>query len=65
MFKLLFDKSDSKLEELLFLLSIIVVSLLFDLDLFTLEIKELDIFSVILGSSRTLFSQPDPPSWAP
>jgi hypothetical protein len=64
-FKLLFDKSDSKLEELLFLLSIIVVSLLFDLDLFTLEIKELDIFSVILGSSRTLFSQPDPPSWAP
>jgi hypothetical protein len=64
-FKLLFDKSDSKLEELLFLLSIIVVSLLFDLDLFTLEIKELDIFSVILGSGRTLFSQPDPPSWAP
>jgi len=64
-FKLLFDKLDSKLEELLFLLSIIVVSLLFDLDLFTLEIKELDIFSVIVGSSRTLFSQPDPPSWAP
>lgn len=43
MFKLLFDKLDSKLEELLFLLSIIVVSLLFNLDLFILEIKELDI----------------------